>query len=96
MLPKTEVKYLKNNNWWKIIMNYIVNNEKLIIQYIPGNGVWLINLLKNQTKGIKGKWDLKASVKFSFKLKNKNLGPMKNSYCHKFQNEIHQKKALRF
>jgi hypothetical protein len=39
MLPKTEVKYLKNNNYRKIIMNYIVNNEKLIIQYIPGNGV---------------------------------------------------------
>jgi hypothetical protein len=30
-------------------MNYIVNNEKLIIQYIPGNG--LINLLYQILKG---------------------------------------------
>jgi hypothetical protein len=48
-VTKTEVKYLKNNNLQKN-MNYIVNNEKLIIQYISKMVLELINLLY-QIKG---------------------------------------------
>ena len=62
-------------------MNYIVENEKLVIQYIPGNGAWTFQLIIPNTKDIKGKWgDLKVSGKIdNFEIKNKNLGPMKNS-----------------
>jgi Domain of unknown function (DUF1905) len=62
-------------------MNYIINNEKLVIQYIPGNGAWTYQLIIPNTKDIKGKWgDLKVSGKIDdFEIKNKNLGPMKNS-----------------
>ncbi len=62
-------------------MNYIINNEKLIIQYIPGNGAWTYQLIIPNTKDIKGKWgDLKVSGKIdNFEIKNKNLGPMKNA-----------------
>ena len=62
-------------------MNYIVENEKLEIQYIPGNGAWTYQLIIPNTKNIKGKWgDLKVSGKIdNFEIKNKNLGPMKNS-----------------
>ena len=62
-------------------MNFIVENEKLEIQYIPGNGAWTYQLIIPNTKNIKGKWgDLKVSGKIdNFEIKNKNLGPMKNS-----------------
>ena len=62
-------------------MNFIVENEKLEIQYIPGNGAWTYQLIIPNTKEIKGKWgDLKVSGKIdNFEIKNKNLGPMKNS-----------------
>ena len=62
-------------------MNFIVENEKLEIQYIPGNGAWTYQLIIPNAKNIKGKWgDLKVSGKIdNFEIKNKNLGPMKNS-----------------
>ncbi len=62
-------------------MNYIVENEKLEIQYIPGNGAWTYQLIIPNTRDIKGKWgDLKVSGKIdNFEIKNKNLGPMKNA-----------------
>jgi hypothetical protein len=62
-------------------MNYIIENRKLEIQYIPGNGAWTYQLIIPNSKDIKGKWgDIKVSGKIdSFEIKNKNLGPMKNS-----------------
>ena len=62
-------------------MNFIVENETLEIQYIPGNGAWTYQLIIPNTKNIKGKWgDLKVSGKIdNFEIKNKNLGPMKNA-----------------
>jgi hypothetical protein len=68
---KNRSKIFKTITYRKI-MNYIVNNEKLIIQYISGMVLGLINLLY-QTKGIKGKWgDLKVSGKIdNFEIKNK-------------------------
>lgn len=62
-------------------MNYIVENEKLEIQYIPGNGAWTYQLIIPNTKDIKGKWgDLKVSGKIDdYEIINKNLGPLKNS-----------------
>lgn len=62
-------------------MNYIVENEKLEIQYIPGNGAWTYQLIIPNTKDIKGKWgDLKVSGKIDdYHIENKNLGPLKNS-----------------
>ena len=62
-------------------MHFIVENEKLIIQYIPGNGAWTYQLIIPNTKDIKGKWgDLKVSGTIdNFEIKNKNLGPMKNA-----------------
>jgi hypothetical protein len=62
-------------------MNYIVKNEKLVIQHIPGNGAWTYQLIIPNTKDIKGKWgDLKVSGTIDdYVIKHKNLGPMKNS-----------------
>ena len=62
-------------------MNFIIENERLEIIYTPGNGAWTYQLIIPNTKNIKGKWgDLKVSGKIdSFEIKNKNLGPMKNS-----------------
>ena len=62
-------------------MNYIIENDKLTLQYIPGNGAWTYQLIIPNTKDIKGKWgDLKVSGTIDgFEIKNKNLGPMKNS-----------------
>lgn len=62
-------------------MNFIVTNEQLEIIYTPGNGAWTYQLIIPNTKNIKGKWgDLKVSGKIdNFEIKNKNLGPMKNS-----------------
>jgi hypothetical protein len=62
-------------------MNYIVENEKLEIEYIPGNGAWTYQLIIPNTKDIKGKWgDLKVSGKIDeYEIINKNLGPLKNS-----------------
>ncbi len=62
-------------------MNFIVENEKLEIQYILGNGAWTYQLIIPNTKNIKGKWGgLKVSGKIdNFEIKNKNLGPMKNA-----------------
>ena len=62
-------------------MNFIVENEQLEIKYTPGNGAWTYQLIIPNTKNIKGKWgDLKVSGKIdNFEIKNKNLGPMKNS-----------------
>ncbi len=65
----------------KINTNYIIENEKLTLQYIPGNGAWTYQLIIPNTKDIKGKWgDLKVSGTIDgFEIKNKNLGPIKNS-----------------
>lgn len=62
-------------------MNYIVENEKLEIQYIPGNGAWTYHLIIPNTKNIKGKWgDLKVSGKIDdYEINSKNLAPLKNS-----------------
>ena len=62
-------------------MNYIVENEKLMLQYIPGNGAWTYQLIIPNTKDIKGKWgDLKVSGTIDgYEIKNKYLGPLKNS-----------------
>jgi hypothetical protein len=62
-------------------MNYIVKDKELRIQYIPGNGAWTYQLIIPNTKNIKGKWgDLKVSGKIDdYIIKNKNLGPVKNS-----------------
>jgi len=62
-------------------MNYLIQNEKLLIQYIPGNGAWTYQLIIPRTKDIKGKWgDLKVSGTIdNFEIKSKNLGPVKNS-----------------
>ena len=62
-------------------MNYIVENEELTLQYIPGNGAWTYQLIIPNTKDIKGKWgDLKVSGTIDgYEIKNKNLGPLKNS-----------------
>jgi hypothetical protein len=62
-------------------MNYIVENEKLTLQYIAGNGAWTYQLIIPNTKHIKGKWgDLKVSGTIDgYEIKNKNLGPVKNS-----------------
>lgn len=62
-------------------MNYIVKNEKLTLQYIAGNGAWTYQLIIPNTKDIKGKWgDLKVSGTIDdYEIKNKNLGPVKNS-----------------
>ena len=62
-------------------MNFIVENEKLEIQYIPGNGAWTYQLIIPNTKDIKGKWgDLKVSGKIDdYQIENKNLAPLKNS-----------------
>jgi hypothetical protein len=62
-------------------MNYIIENESLEIQYIPGNGAWTYQLIIPNTKDIKGKWgDIKVSGTIdSFEIRNKNLGPMKNA-----------------
>lgn len=62
-------------------MNYSIENEKLTLQYIPGNGAWTYQLIIPHTKDIKGKWgDLKvAGTIDSYKIKHKNLGPVKNS-----------------
>ncbi|SDM11494.1 protein of unknown function [Daejeonella rubra] len=62
-------------------MDYIVKNEKLVIQHIPGNGAWTYQLIIPNTKDIKGKWgELKVSGTIDdYEIKHKNLGPMKNS-----------------
>ena len=62
-------------------MDYIINNEELIIQHIPGNGAWTYQLIIPNTRDIKGKWgDLKVSGKIDdYQIENKNLGPLKNS-----------------
>lgn len=62
-------------------MNFIVENEKLEIQYIPGNGAWTYHLIIPNTKNIKGKWgDLKVSGKIDdYEINSKNLAPLKNS-----------------
>ena len=62
-------------------MNYLVENENLTLQYIPGNGAWTYQLIIPNTKNIKGKWgELKVSGTINgYKIKNKNLGPVKNS-----------------
>jgi hypothetical protein len=62
-------------------MNYIVENEKLEIQYTSGNGAWTYQLIIPNTKDIKGKWgDLKVSGKIDdYEIENKNLAPLKNS-----------------
>lgn len=62
-------------------MNYIIENEKLTLQYIQGNGAWTYQLIIPNTKNIKGKWgDLKVSGTIDgFEIKHKNLGPVKNS-----------------
>ncbi|MGC1514582.1 MAG: DUF1905 domain-containing protein [Maribacter sp.] len=62
-------------------MNYIIENEKLTLQYIQGNGAWTYQLIIPNTKNIKGKWgDLKVSGTIDgFEIKHRNLGPVKNS-----------------
>ena len=62
-------------------MKYIIKDEKLEIQYTPGNGAWTYQLIIPNTKDIKGKWgDLKVSGKIDdYVIENKNLGPVKNA-----------------
>tara|TARA_R110002012_G_scaffold321930_1_gene552465 strand:- start:43464 stop:43931 length:468 start_codon:yes stop_codon:yes gene_type:complete len=62
-------------------MNFIIENEELTLQYIPGNGAWTYQLIIPNTKDIKGKWgDLKVTGTIDgYKIKNKNLGPVKNA-----------------
>lgn len=62
-------------------MKYIVKNELLEIQYIPGNGAWTYQLIVPNTKDIQGKWgDLKVSGMIdNYAIVTKNLGPVKNS-----------------
>lgn len=62
-------------------MDYIIKNKKLTLRYIPGNGAWTYQVIIPNTKNIKGKWgDLKVSGTIDgFEIKNKNLGPVKNS-----------------
>ncbi len=62
-------------------MNFIIENEKLKIQYVPGNGAWTYHLIIPNTKAIKGKWgDLKVSGTIDdYAIKNKNLAPLKDS-----------------
>lgn len=62
-------------------MNFIIENEKLKIQYIPGNGAWTYQLIIPNTKDMKGKWgELKVSGTIDdYEIKNKNLGPVKNT-----------------
>ena len=62
-------------------MNFIVENEKLEIQYTPGNGARTYHLIIPNTKNIKGKWgDLKVSGKIDdYEINSKNLAPLKNS-----------------
>lgn len=62
-------------------MDFIVKDEELEIQYIPGNGAWTYQLIIPNTKEIKGRWgDLKVSGTIDgYKIENKNLGPLKNS-----------------
>ncbi len=62
-------------------MNFIIENEKIEIQHIPGNGAWTYHLIIPNTKNIKGKWgDLKVSGKIdNYEIKNKNLAPLKHS-----------------
>jgi hypothetical protein len=62
-------------------MNYIIEREKLRLQYIPGNGAWTYQLIIPNTKEIKGKWgELKVSGTIDgYAIKNKNLAPVKNA-----------------
>ena len=62
-------------------MNFILENEKLEIQYILGNGAWTYHLILPNTKNIKGKWgDLKVSGTIdNYEVKNKNIAPLKDS-----------------
>lgn len=62
-------------------VNYIVENEKLMLQHLPGNGAWTYHLIIPNTKDIKGKWgDLKVSGTVDgYAIKNKHLAPVKNS-----------------
>lgn len=61
-------------------MNYLIENEELTLQYVPGNGAWTYQLIIPHTKDIKGKWgDLKVSGSIDgYELKHKNLAPVKN------------------
>lgn len=61
-------------------MNYLIENEALTLQYVPGNGAWTYHLIIPYTKDIKGKWgDLKVSGSIDgYELKHKNLAPVKN------------------
>lgn len=61
-------------------MNYIIENEALTLQHLPGNGAWTYQLIIPHTKDIKGKWgDLKVSGSIDgYKIQHKNLGPVKN------------------
>lgn len=79
-------------------MNYIIENEKLTLQHIPGNGAWTYQLIIPNTKNIKGKWgELKVSGTIDdYEIKNKNLGPVKNSdkkmsVNSEIRNAIHKK-----
>ncbi len=61
--------------------NYIVENEKIQIQYIKSNGAWTYHLIIPNSKDIKSKWgDIKVSGTIDgHKIKSKNLAPFKNS-----------------
>ena len=39
-------------------MDYLVKNEKLVIQHTPGNGAWTYQVIIPITKDIKGKWGI--------------------------------------
>lgn len=39
-------------------MDYLVKNEKLVIQHTQGNGAWTYQVIIPITKDIKGKWGI--------------------------------------
>ena len=50
------IRIFKTNN--RTQMDYLVKNEKLVIQHTPGNGAWTYQVIIPITKDIKGKWGI--------------------------------------
>ncbi|MGY6561635.1 MAG: hypothetical protein ACXITV_05975 [Luteibaculaceae bacterium] len=62
-------------------IQYLVKDEKLVLEHIPNNGAWTYQLVIPNTKEIKGKWgDIKVSGTIdNFPINNKPLAPVKNA-----------------
>lgn len=60
-------------------MKKLIENKKLILQYVPGFGAWTYHLQIPGTEKIQGKWGyLKVSGTIdSYKISNLNLAPRK-------------------